>query len=597
MKLHNEEFNDEKYFSQDTDMSFTVIDVDCNEKLIAKYKKKFVLDDQVDLYAERTCWTVYGQYGLNELEEVVNALASNSKLILVSDVNDFYDDGLTEEEEKKLANWIGCGDVEVVYGDSPVNCAKNTVSKLDRLFFDGWRPLISVDLESELLQKTKNYYQTLGETLNTTRVMDATRDKNLVTYIQNSLINLPVTLMSHDLDVVIDAFDGRPVLLVSAGPSLLKQLPILEKYQSLFTIIVASAAYQNLKKHNISPDYILVVDPNKKIVWDERCNIGLIKDIGCDPMTAWSNTKLSFMTTHHPSIKELMYAIGYDVSSLYTGGCVATSAFNVARMMGSNPIFMIGQDLAYTDGKARVDGYTYEAKIRPSQKLSPRRFSVPGFGGAGEVETDPALLLYKTWFESQISQMDETIVFNCTEGGADIKGSVPASFEEVCKELTKSKITKQTQLYEANDDSQYMELLSNGVKNLIADVSSYRDSLTSALRILSKRISPKGINLKKLDAANAEIREVANHVKFLCDSYSANEIKDIQIEISRDEERDQLKAFAYYESIYIEAKDGAMKALTFLRELNVFYAILEKQNWESSSEVKDFIAENSLNKY
>jgi len=452
-------------------------------------------------------------------------------------------------------------------------------------------------LESELLQKTKNYYQTLGETLNTTRVMDATRDKNLVTYIQNSLINLPVTLMSHDLDVVIDAFDGRPVLLVSAGPSLLKQLPILEKYQSLFTIIVASAAYQNLKKHNISPDYILVVDPNKKIVWDEQSNIGLIKDIGCDPKTAWSNSKLSFMTTHHPSIKELMYAIGYDVSSLYTGGCVATSAFNVARMMGSNPIFMIGQDLAYTDGKARVDGYTYEAKIRPSQKLSPRRFSVPGFGGAGEVETDPALLLYKTWFETQISQMDETIVFNCTEGGADIKGSVPASFEEVCKELTKSKITKQTQLYEAKDDSQYMEVLSNGIKNLIADVSSYRDSLTSALRILSKRISPKGINLKKLDAANAEIREVANHVKFLCDSYSAKGIKDIQIEISRDEERDHLKAFAYYESIYMEAKDGAMKALTFLRELDVFYAILEKQNWHSSSEIKDFIAENSLNKY
>jgi len=465
------------------------------------------------------------------------------------------------------------------------------------LFFDGWRPLISVDLESELLQKTKNYYQTLGETLNTTRVMDATRDKNLVTYIQNSLINLPVTLMSHDLDVVIDAFDGRPVLLVSAGPSLLKQLPILEKYQSLFTIIVASAAYQNLKKHNISPDYILVVDPNKKIVWDEQSNIGLIKDIGCDPKTAWSNSKLSFMTTHHPSIKELMYAIGYDVSSLYTGGCVATSAFNVARMMGSNPIFMIGQDLAYTDGKARVDGYTYEAKIRPSQKLSPRRFSVPGFGGAGEVETDPALLLYKTWFETQISQMDETIVFNCTEGGADIKGSVPASFEEVCKELTKSKITKQTQLYEAKDDSQYMEVLSNGIKNLIADVSSYRDSLTSALRILSKRISPKGINLKKLDAANAEIREVANHVKFLCDSYSAKEIKDIQIKISRDGERDHLKAFAYYESIYMEAKDGAMKALTFLRELDVFYAILEKQNWHSSSEIKDFIAENSLNKY
>ncbi|EOH2355851.1 6-hydroxymethylpterin diphosphokinase MptE-like protein, partial [Campylobacter jejuni] len=49
-------------------------------------------------------------------------------------------------------------------------------------------------------------------------------------------------------------------IIVSTGPSLTKQLPILKKYANKATIISADSSYPILAKHDIKPDYVVSLE-------------------------------------------------------------------------------------------------------------------------------------------------------------------------------------------------------------------------------------------------------------------------------------------------------------------------------------------------
>ncbi|MGY29418.1 DUF115 domain-containing protein, partial [Campylobacter coli] len=49
-------------------------------------------------------------------------------------------------------------------------------------------------------------------------------------------------------------------IIVSTGPSLTKQLPLLKKYASKATIFCADSSYPILAKHGIKPDYVCMLE-------------------------------------------------------------------------------------------------------------------------------------------------------------------------------------------------------------------------------------------------------------------------------------------------------------------------------------------------
>ncbi|EHN8574580.1 motility associated factor glycosyltransferase family protein, partial [Campylobacter coli] len=49
-------------------------------------------------------------------------------------------------------------------------------------------------------------------------------------------------------------------IIVSTGPSLIKQLPLLKKYANKATIFCADSAYVILGKYGIKPDYVCMLE-------------------------------------------------------------------------------------------------------------------------------------------------------------------------------------------------------------------------------------------------------------------------------------------------------------------------------------------------
>ncbi|WP_139427356.1 6-hydroxymethylpterin diphosphokinase MptE-like protein, partial [Campylobacter armoricus] len=49
-------------------------------------------------------------------------------------------------------------------------------------------------------------------------------------------------------------------IIVSTGPSLIKQLPLLKQYANYASIFCADSAYPILAKYDIKPDYVLSLE-------------------------------------------------------------------------------------------------------------------------------------------------------------------------------------------------------------------------------------------------------------------------------------------------------------------------------------------------
>ena len=232
----------------------------------------------------------------------------------------------------------------------------------------------------------------------------------------------------------------KTAIIVSTGPSLDKQLELLKKAKDHATIISVDASYSILKAHGIKPDFVTTM---------ERAE--LTAEFFNSPVSAFDDEIIFFATTlTHPNtikylkgrsssyiFRPLPYEFGFDDEDfgyLCDGPSAAHFAFDLAAYLEHEKIIFIGQDLAY--GKNRSTHATGHTATSASQKdkLQETEYA-PAYGGDGEVETMMVWNLFRQFFEAMVSKIksvDENIqIYNCTEGGARIAGTIEAPFKEI----------------------------------------------------------------------------------------------------------------------------------------------------------------------
>ncbi|XTO85846.1 hypothetical protein K4E85_02345 [Campylobacter coli] len=71
------------------------------------------------------------------------------------------------------------------------------------------------------------------------------------------------------------------------------------------------------------------------------------------------------------------------------------------------------------------------------------RFTTTAYGGKGTVESSEIWTLFRKIFENYAINNKKCIkIYNCTEGGARIEGTIEKPFEEICEEILESEIKK-----------------------------------------------------------------------------------------------------------------------------------------------------------
>ncbi|EDO8573216.1 DUF115 domain-containing protein [Campylobacter jejuni] len=260
------------------------------------------------------------------------------------------------------------------------------------------------------------------------------------------LQNIPSMLESIPFQRILSQRKNKfeNAIVVSAGPSLAKQLPLLKAYQDKAVIFCADGALSMLEKEGIVPDYVTNLD---------------FTDLAMKFFQNKENLKQSIIALEcatHPNIVHSLKAENCmivlrnkalyqrfnlnDFGYIDTGTHVSHFSYTLALALGFKNIIMIGQDLAFDEeGNSHSKGFDFGEKFSGEENID--KLKVPAYAGKGEVLTHITWNDYRIKLEYLFACNDQKAKFyNATEGGARINFTEELSFKECCEKfLTKEK--------------------------------------------------------------------------------------------------------------------------------------------------------------
>ncbi|EPC8155461.1 6-hydroxymethylpterin diphosphokinase MptE-like protein [Campylobacter jejuni] len=260
------------------------------------------------------------------------------------------------------------------------------------------------------------------------------------------LQNIPSMLESIPFQRILSERKNKfeNAIVVSAGPSLTKQLPLLKAYQEKAVIFCADGALSMLEKEGIVPDYVTNLD---------------FTDLAMKFFQNKENSKQSIIALEcatHPNVVRSLNAENCmivlrnkalyqrfnlnDFGYIDTGTHVSHFSYTLALALGFKNIIMIGQDLAFDEeGNSHSKGFSYGEQFN-GEKTVPT-LKAQAYAGKGEVLTHITWNDYRIKLEYLFACNEQKAKFyNATEGGARINFTEELSFKECCEKfLTKEK--------------------------------------------------------------------------------------------------------------------------------------------------------------
>ena len=214
-----------------------------------------------------------------------------------------------------------------------------------------------------------------------------------------------------------------PAIVVSAGPSLNKNIQELKKAKNKAFIVAVDTAVKPLVKAGILPDLYVIVDglkPVELLDFPEAREIPLMPSLSSARAVLAQHTGKKFFYFEGNMLGfNLMAMNGISFSSVSCGGSVACSAFSLVYKLGFSTIILVGQDLAMTGNKTHADG-TFKEKM---DEIDTSRCLMVEGNCEEKVPTRGDFKRYLDWFNYYIEGCEDIHVINATEGGAKIQNT------------------------------------------------------------------------------------------------------------------------------------------------------------------------------
>ncbi|EJG9900074.1 TPA: flagellin modification protein PseD, partial [Campylobacter coli] len=267
--------------------------------------------------------------------------------------------------------------------------------------------------------------------------------------IEQFVYNLPQMITHPSYKELLSKRKGisDTAIIVSTGPSLTKQLPLLKKYASKATIFCADSSYPILAKHNIKPDYVLSLERipltseffNNDFGEFDKDILFVLKSYVHPHTTKYlqkNNRNFMLVSTYASFINYLKLD---DFGYFNMGFSVANMNFLLAIHLKHKNIVLIGQDLAYAkDGLSHTKDYSNLDKHEGHFQRDKNKYTTQAYGDNGKVESSFVWTLFRHNFEQDVANAKKNYyitTYNCTEGGARIEGTIEKPFLWACENL------------------------------------------------------------------------------------------------------------------------------------------------------------------
>ncbi|EFN3010365.1 motility associated factor glycosyltransferase family protein, partial [Campylobacter jejuni] len=344
--------------------------------------------------------------------------------------------------------------------------------------------------------------------------------------IEQFVYNLPQMITHPSYKELLSKRKGisDTAIIVSTGPSLTKQLPLLKKYANKATIFCADSSYPILAKHGIKPDYVCMLERTEITAEFFNHDFGEFdKDVlfvcaGVVHPKAIEYLKgrnRKYLITprylYFPIYIKLKY---FDF--LYNTPSVAHMSYFLSVLLNHKNIIFIGQDLAYAEnGNSHPDDYQNSANYENQMY---EHILTEAYGGKKEIKTHEVWIFFKQILEAMIIKYHIT-TYNCTEGGARIEGTIEKPFLWACENLLDKDLNKPFEKLEPLSLNKQNEFLLKAYYKVYQSIKHCRD--------FSKILSNDFENIQSIYLSLNEKEEYLNLAIEKIDKFK-NKLEDIK---------------------------------------------------------------------
>ncbi|HIF9584612.1 TPA: motility associated factor glycosyltransferase family protein, partial [Campylobacter jejuni] len=343
--------------------------------------------------------------------------------------------------------------------------------------------------------------------------------------IEQFVYNLPQMITHPSYKELLSKRKGisDTAIIVSTGPSLTKQLPLLKKYANKATIFCADSSYPILAKHGIKPDYVCMLERTEITAeffnndfWEFDKDIvfvcaGVVHPKAIEYLKGRNRKYLIIPRyLYFPIYIKLKY---FDF--LYNTPSVAHMSYFLSVLLNHKNIIFIGQDLAYAEnGNSHPDDYQNSANYE-SQMYE--HILTEAYGGKKEIKTHEVWIFFKQILEAMIIKYHIT-TYNCTEGGARIEGTIEKPFLWACENLLHKDLNKPFEKLEPLSLNKQNEFLLKAYYKVYQSIKHCRDfskilsndfeKIQSVYLSLNEKEEDINLAIKKIDEFKNKLEDI-----------------------------------------------------------------------------------------
>lgn len=360
--------------------------------------------------------------------------------------------------------------------------------------------------------------------INTYNIEGGTVTKHGIDFMDNRMSGLTAMHKNQMLESLAGKFSGIPAIIVAAGPSLDKNVHLLEQAKNHAVIICVDAALPALLARKIAPDFVTCIDflelTYEKIAdtAPDVSNISLI----CSATATRKVPKIypfdhvfwAFPARH---IDEwFCLALGGSMA-IPGAGTVAHLNLIAAKILGCSEIIFVGQDLSYPDKQNYASGVSLLINDAVKRRLENKTDDIVWVEGnlGKKVPASRQFFSHIKKFEEMIANIPERVI-NATEGGARISGTEIMTLENALAECCKdtivdiqsviTSVVKDAAIPDSDNLYKSMTAIRGSLKELKALVLKAEKIGSDTYQVLT-RMKKTGKNIKRFQQFSQSVQK------------------------------------------------------------------------------------------
>jgi hypothetical protein len=368
----------------------------------------------------------------------------------------------------------------------------------------------------------------------------------------NSLSNSSRINEASNLQGLIGKFAGVPGILVSAGPSLKKNIHLLKELKNNAVIMAAGRAVLALEEYGITPHFMMGIDGSEaeaeihRKVKSKDIYFIYSNQVAAGSVKSYEGPKFLMNYTVDNYTAEFFKFSNIKSEYILSGPTVANTCGDLLFKMGCDPIILVGQDLAYSD------------KIVDEKENNDPNLIVEADIFGQPVYTDNVFLSMRNWFESYFEIIkDKVEVFNATEGGLNIENTKKTRLAELISRIKLAEHDMEGLISRIHSQSRFIHEVDKRLgefnKRLVAEINKFERLFDEQESIVDSIAKGTYHPSKNKNLFNKMAKRVSEITDMLLDSafYSIllKNLVDIDFYLIKLEVDRATKQFSDYESL------------------------------------------------